>query len=137
LKPSRAAKGTAPSHPGQAPPPAHYALRDGISGGPSITVAFSDRRPGKRQVTKLVQNDEAETGRIIGEAPLLTLTGFAFKPIDEIHNVEEPSARAVSDAGPRDIAMARWLLPVPVPSMSKTLRCPATPYLIERACFSG
>jgi hypothetical protein len=25
-----------------------------------------------------------------------------FKPIDEIHNVAEPSARAVSDAGPRD-----------------------------------
>jgi hypothetical protein len=76
-------------------------------------------------LTKLVLNDEAETGRIIGEAPLPTLTGFAFKPIDEITRLKN-LPRVPFRMRARAIAMARWLLPVPVPSMSETLRCPAT-----------
>ena len=54
------------------------------------------------QIAKFVEDDKVEAGQIISKAPLTALAGFALQPIDEVDDVEEPAARAVSDAGPRD-----------------------------------
>src|ERR1700694_2656491 len=58
-----------PSHPRQAPPPAHYAPRDGISGGPRGTV--SQRPCGVMPAWPFVFY--CLTGKIgtLGERPLL------------------------------------------------------------------
>ena len=56
----------------------------------------------KGKIAKFVEDDEVEAGQIIGKTPLTALAGLALQSIDEIHDVEEPAACTVSDAGPRD-----------------------------------
>ena len=48
----------------------------------------------ERQIAKLIEDDEVETGEIIGEATLTARPPFGFKPVDQIDGVEEPAARA-------------------------------------------
>ncbi len=54
---------------------------------------------GERKIAKLVHNDEVEPGDKVGKTPLLTITRFRFKTIDEIDDVVEAPARAVADQG--------------------------------------
>ena len=54
---------------------------------------------GERKIAKLVHNDEVEPCDKLGKTPLLTITRFRFKTIDEIDDVVEAPARAVADQG--------------------------------------
>jgi hypothetical protein len=82
---------------------------------------------GEREIAEFVEDDEVHAGEIIGDAALPPGAGFGFEPVDEIDGGEEPATGAGADAVARDgdgaMAMARWLLPVPVPPMSTALRC--------------
>lgn len=57
---------------------------------------------GEREVAKLVQDQEVEAGDQIGGSTLALGARFGVELVDEIDDIEEPPAAAVSDAGARD-----------------------------------
>jgi len=44
------------------------------------------------QITQFVEDDEVETGEIIGKPSLVARSAFGFEAIDEIDSVEETTA---------------------------------------------
>lgn len=86
------------------------------------------------QIAQLIENDEVEAGHVVGQPALLAVAGLGFQPVHQIDDIEEASAGAVPEraiggaigpspmASARATAMARWVLPVPVPPISTTLR---------------
>ena len=59
------------------------------------------------QVTRFIQDDEVEAGKIIGEASLTAGPSFGLEPVDQIDGVEEPAARSGANAAARDRAAKR------------------------------
>ena len=72
----------------------------------------------ERQIAEFVENDEVQSSELIGDPTLPSVTGLDLEPIDEIDHVIE-SATGAGLA----MAMAKWVLPVPVPPTSTALRC--------------
>ena len=56
----------------------------------------------ERQIAGFVQDDEVETGEIIGEPPLTSGASFRFKAIDESDSREEAATRAGANAAASD-----------------------------------
>ena len=56
----------------------------------------------ERQVAELIEDDEVEPSKIIGEPPLPAGPTFCLQPVDQIDGVEEPAARSGADTGARD-----------------------------------
>jgi len=46
------------------------------------------------QIAELVEDDEVQTGKIIGEASLAASPPLGLEPVDEIDGVEEAAARS-------------------------------------------
>src|SRR5450759_5781872 len=82
-----------PSHPRQAPPPAHYAPRDGISGGPRGTV--SQRPRGVMPAWPFVFYCLTAKIGTLGERPLLARSGpSAFgRSTDDVQEYGSPSGK--------------------------------------------
>jgi hypothetical protein len=59
---------------------------------------------------------------MIGEPTLPAVASLGLEPVDEIHHVVEP-ATDPERMQLLAMAMARWVLPVPVPPTSTALRC--------------
>ena len=49
-----------------------------------------------------VEDDEVTPGQLIGNLALAADAGVGLEPVDQIDDVEEAGAGAVTDAGPRD-----------------------------------
>jgi len=77
---------------------------------------------GKGQISEFVQNDEVHLGQMLGEPPLRPVAGLDFEAVDKVDQVVE-APTAPDRMRLLAIAMARWVLPVPVPPTSTTLRC--------------
>jgi len=54
---------------------------------------------GEGQVAKLVEDDEVEAVQAIGQAALFAGAGFSLQSVDQIDDMVEPAAGAVSDQG--------------------------------------
>ena len=52
---------------------------------------------GEGEVAKLVQDDEVEAIQVICQATLFAAAGLGFETIDQVDNVVEAAARAVSE----------------------------------------
>ena len=74
---------------------------------------------GKGEIAKLVEDDEVQAGKPVGDPALALGPDLTLELVDEVDHLEEPAARAVADAraGDRD-----GELPVPVPPISTQLR---------------
>jgi hypothetical protein len=59
-------------------------------------------RLGERQVAELVEDNEVFAIQIIGQPPLASGAALGLKPVDQINDIEEPAARTVTDARPRN-----------------------------------
>ena len=59
-------------------------------------------RLGERQVAEFIEDDEVLSVEIIGQPPLASGPALGLKSVDQIDDVEEPAARTVTDAGPRN-----------------------------------
>ena len=74
------------------------------------------------QIAEFIKNDEVQSGQLIGETALPPVAALGLEPIDEIDHVinrpREPERMQLLA-----MAMAKWVLPVPVPPTSTTLRC--------------
>ena len=57
---------------------------------------------GERQIAELVEDDEVQTGEIIGEPSLAACSPLGLEPVDQIDGVEEASARTGSYTAARD-----------------------------------
>src|SRR3984893_16231094 len=79
-------------------------------------------RLGEGKIAQLVENDEVHAGQMLGEPALSSVAGLGLEPVDEIDDVVEAAA-GTSRIQLLAIAMARWVLPVPVPPTRTTLRC--------------
>ena len=77
---------------------------------------------GEGQITELVEDDEVEARQIIGEPALAASSTFSLEPVDKIDRGEE-ATRDPARIQLRAIAIARCVLPVPVPPTRTTLRC--------------
>jgi len=75
----------------------------------------------ERQVAEFVEHHEVEPSETIGDVALTAGPCLGFEPVDEVDDVVN-RARAPSRMQARAMAMARWVLPVPVPPTSTTLR---------------
>lgn len=78
---------------------------------------------GERQIYQIVYDDEVEHGDKVGELSPFAVERLRLEPVDQIDDVVEESARAVSDqgAGKRDRQVGGF--PVPVPPTRTMLRC--------------
>jgi hypothetical protein len=54
------------------------------------------------QITELIEDDEIEAGKMIGDAALSASTRVGLETIDEIDDVVEAAASAAADAASRD-----------------------------------
>ena len=68
---------------------------------------------GEGQIAEFVEDDEVEAGEIVGDASLASGSAFGLELIDEIDGGEE-APRDPDRMQLRAMAMARWVLPVPV-----------------------
>lgn len=57
---------------------------------------------GEGQIYELVEDQEVETGEVIGEPSLAAVAGFGLQPVDEIDDVVEAAAAAGTDAAAGD-----------------------------------
>ena len=57
---------------------------------------------GEGQIAQFIQDQEVEAGDQVGGSALAFCAGFGVELVDQIDDVEEPPAPAVSDAGPGD-----------------------------------
>ena len=57
---------------------------------------------GEGQIAEFIEDDEVHAGEVIGEPALPAVAGFGFKPIDEIDDIVEPTARAGANAASRN-----------------------------------
>jgi hypothetical protein len=57
---------------------------------------------GEREIAEFIEDDEVETGQVIGQAALPARTGFALQPIDEVDDGIKAATRAAADAGSRN-----------------------------------
>ena len=76
----------------------------------------------KRQVAKLVDDDQVDARQLLGETAATTRLGLGLELVDQIHGIEVarlPSSLMQLLVMP----IAMWLLPVPVPPTATTLRC--------------
>ena len=76
----------------------------------------------KGQIAQLIENGEVQPGQMIGDAALTARPALALETVYQVDDIEEAAASAGADAG-RATAMARCVLPVPVPPTRTTLRC--------------
>jgi len=74
------------------------------------------------QIAELIEADEVEAGEMIGGAALSASTRLGLETIDEIDDVEK-RPRAPPRMQLRAMAIARCVLPVPVPPTRTALRC--------------
>ena len=77
---------------------------------------------GEGQIAEFVEDDEVQPGEIIGDTALPAGARLGFELVDEIDGGEEAAARPAR-MQLRAMAMARCVLPVPVPPTSTALRC--------------
>ena len=77
---------------------------------------------GEGQIAEFVEDDEVHAGQMFGEPTLQAVASLGLEPVDEIHHVVEP-ATDPERMQLLAMAMARWVLPVPVPPTSTALRC--------------
>ena len=57
---------------------------------------------GEGQVAEFVEDDEVTPVQLIGDAALASCAGLGLEPVDQVDDVEEAGAGAVTDAGSRD-----------------------------------
>lgn len=57
---------------------------------------------GEQKIAKLVHNDEVEPCDKLGKTPLLTITRFRFKAIDQINYIEETATCAIANERARN-----------------------------------
>ena len=57
---------------------------------------------GEGQIAELIEDDEVQTGEIIGEPSLPTGSPLGLEPVDQIDSGEESAARAGANAASRD-----------------------------------
>jgi len=72
---------------------------------------------GERQIAQLVEAHEIETGELAGQDPCLAAAGLVLQLVDQIDGVEAPARTTLAV-----MAMARWVLPAPVPPTRTMLR---------------
>ena len=53
---------------------------------------------GERQVAELVEDDEIEAGKLVGERAGLAVAALVLEAVDQIDDVEEPAAGTGADA---------------------------------------
>jgi hypothetical protein len=70
-------------------------------------------------------------GQMFGEPAPTSIAGLDLEPVDQIDDVVKATAGAPRMQR-RAIAMARWVLPVPVPPTSTALRCWASELVSDR-----
>jgi hypothetical protein len=75
---------------------------------------------GERQVAEFIEHQKIQQYRKVGEPSLAAGPGPGFQLVDQIDG-KEPAARTPR-MQERAMAIARWLLPVPVPPTSTALR---------------
>jgi hypothetical protein len=69
---------------------------------------------GEGQIADLVEDDGVHAGQMFGEPTLPAVASLGLEPVDEINHVVE-SATDPERMQLLAMAMARWVLPVPVP----------------------
>ncbi len=75
----------------------------------------------ERQIAEFVEDDEIDAGEPVGDAALAAALDLGLELVDQVDDIEE--ARLVTGLMQlRAMAMAMWLLPVPVPPIRMTLR---------------
>ena len=74
-------------------------------------------RLGEERIAELAEDDEVHAGQMIGEPALAAVAGLGLEPVDEV--VEPPAGAGAVQL----LAMARWVLPIPV--SRPTRRCAA------------
>ena len=74
----------------------------------------------ERQITQLVEDDEVEAREMVGKPTLSAGSALGFKAIDEIDELKK-RPREPARMQLRVIAIARCVLPVPVPPTRKTI----------------
>jgi hypothetical protein len=57
---------------------------------------------GEGQIAEFIEDDEVQTGKIIGKPSLATSPPLGLKAVDQIDGVEEASARSGADTASRD-----------------------------------
>jgi hypothetical protein len=57
---------------------------------------------GERQIAKLIEDDEVQTGEIIGNPSLAARPSLGLEPVDQIDGGEESAARPCADTASRD-----------------------------------
>ncbi len=80
-------------------------------------------RAGERRRAELVEDDGLETSELGGERAGLADAGLLLEPGDEVDGVDVAATGTVRTTL-EAIALARWVLPVPVTLTSTTLRRP-------------
>src|SRR3954453_17327126 len=59
-------------------------------------------RLGEGQISEFVEHDEVHAGEVVGDAALAAGATFGLEAVDEIDDVEEAAAGAITDAGSGD-----------------------------------
>jgi hypothetical protein len=77
---------------------------------------------GEREIAEFVEDDDVEASEMVGDASLASGSTFGLELIDEIDGVKK-RPRDPARMQLRAMAMARCVLPVPVPPTRMTLRC--------------
>ena len=69
-----------------------------------------------------IRGEEVDAGQMLSYPALPPIAGLGLEPVNKVDHVVEPAAcaRRIQLLA---MAMARWLLPVPVPPTNTTLRC--------------
>ena len=57
---------------------------------------------GERQIAEFVEDDEVETGQVVGNPALSAASALGLKAVDEIDDVIEAATGAGADAASRD-----------------------------------
>ena len=77
---------------------------------------------GEGKLARAVKNEEVQAGQIIGDASSTPGAALGFELVDE-STVVKKRPRDPARMQLRAMAMARCILPVPVPPNRTTLRC--------------
>src|SRR5689334_17089231 len=57
---------------------------------------------GERQISEFVQHDEVLAAHVVGQPALPAGAAFGFEPVDQVYDVEEPTAGALANASTCD-----------------------------------
>ena len=103
-----------------------------------LTAAF-----GEGQVAEFVEHHQIDPRELVGEPSGFSVAGVGFEAVDQVDDVEEAGAGAVSDAGPRDgdgemaLAGAEALKSKSDRSLASGSLAMERRYLIDRAFLSA